>query len=141
MASMPSGSRSKSHSIRFAAGSRRLRSVDTIGGSAICDCSLHRARDWREGSAQLARGNSGEPAGRDIATNAGPDRWSLRRLATVDERIETIAAEIESEIRVGLSGCSETEPRITRSFNAGMQRRASRHSRAFQALALLADFL
>src|SRR6266566_3157239 len=37
MASMPSGSQSSSRSTRFAAGSRRLSSIDAIGGSVTCD--------------------------------------------------------------------------------------------------------
>ena len=40
----------------------------------------YRGQDWSEGSAQLAHGNPGESARRDITPDARPDHRSLRRL-------------------------------------------------------------
>ena len=61
------------HRVRSRLVSRRTATINQIR-AFLC------GQDWSEGFAQLAHGNSGEPARRDITPDARPDRRSLRRL-------------------------------------------------------------
>jgi transposase len=66
------------HRVRSRLVSRRTATINQIRAFLIEQ--RHRCQSWSEGPAQLSASNFEEPARRDIATNARPDRWSLRRL-------------------------------------------------------------
>ena len=64
------------HRVRSRLISRRTATIN----QRLPHRARYRGQDWSDGSAQLSSRNFEEPAGRDIASDARPDRWPLRRL-------------------------------------------------------------